>query len=62
MPDLPPEIGPVVLAVLEARPREADAAAPADDFSIRPLDVPPCTGCTSSLCPDCRPGTHPGRR
>ena len=35
---------------------------PADHFSIQPLDVPPCTGCTSPLCPDCEPGTHGGRR
>jgi hypothetical protein len=119
MPDLPPEIEPIVLAVLEARVKEAKAAAraaiehlyaegtrttirgpldgtklgtvyrtdpdpmwkvtdrdalckaleadpdnvdPADHFRIQPLDVPPCTGCTSPLCPDCEPGTHGGRR
>jgi hypothetical protein len=34
---------------------------PADRFRIQALDVPPCTGCTSPLCPDCEPGTHGGR-
>ena len=31
---------------------------PADRFRISPLtafeDAPPCTGCSSPLCPDCR--------
>jgi hypothetical protein len=35
---------------------------PADHFRIQPLDVPPCTACTSPLCPDCQPGTQVGRR
>jgi hypothetical protein len=35
---------------------------PADHFRIQPLDVPPCSGCTSPLCPDCEPSTHGGRR
>jgi len=34
---------------------------PADHFCIQPLDVPPCSGCTSPLCPDREPGAHGGR-
>lgn len=35
---------------------------PADHFRSHPPDVPPCSGCTSPLCPDCEPGTHGDRR
>ncbi|OZM80666.1 hypothetical protein [Pseudonocardia sp. MH-G8] len=34
---------------------------PADHFRIQPLEVPPCTDCTSPLCPDRGSGTHGGR-
>jgi hypothetical protein len=34
---------------------------PADRYRIQPLDVPPCTGCTSPLCPDCHSGTNGDR-
>jgi hypothetical protein len=37
------------------------AVDPADRFRIQPIDVPPCTGCSSPLCPDCVPGTRGGR-